>query len=285
MTSALLALVLLAPAPKKEWSKAHQIGIFVPNTWKVTSRDKEGRAFLIEGPKLGPGIPTAAIHFAGKADGQTLKQKTAELVKVIRKRPGWRVVAQARKRLGDHAAIRVGIAFNDEGRKGRARFTVVLLGSAFYVLEMNAAATHFPGSTFDAMERSLELPTTARKLESGLTLATPLGWGFDAAGGKCAVIGPKFGVGPPIVQIAPGNAPAQMLKGAKPGDKVRFLGTKQDTQIVEFEIEGGLKVRRLHVHTKGLTALITAPVSIWEDVLPTVEAILASVKLPKPADR
>jgi hypothetical protein len=157
---------------------------------------------------------------------------------------------------------------------------VVLMGSAFYVLEMNAAASHFPGVAFDAIESSLEIPKAARKLRGGITLETPMGWTFEADGARCSVVGPRFGLGPTVVQIAPGPIPAEMLAGAKPGEKVEFLGRRRETRVMEQKLEEDLVIRRLHVHSSGITALVTAPVSVWEDVRPTVEAILASVKAP-----
>lgn len=280
MNAALLALVLLAPAPKKHWSKAHFVALWAPNTWTV-AEGKGHKAFEIIGPKLGRGTPHVVLHNAGLADKLTLERKTKELVDVMRNRPGWRVVAQKRKTLGPYAAYRVGFDFNQEGRKGRARFTVLLMGGSFYVLEMNASAAHFPGPTFDAIEKSLEVPWSDHKLTVGITLQVPRGWTFNKEGRGATMHGPLCGMGPPVVRLRPGRIPAEQLKDAKSGPKVAFLGGSRATQLVEREVDG-LQVRMLHVHHDGLTALAIIPVAVWEDMLPTVAAILASVKRPEP---
>ena len=280
MNAALLALVLLAPAPKKHWSKAHHVAVWAPNTWTVAA-GKGDRAFVIVGPRLGKGTPQAVLHYAGPAATQTLAQKTKAQADAVRKRPGWSIVAQKRKTLGRYPAYRIGISFVDEGRKGRARLTVVLMGGSFFVLEMNAAASHFPGPTFDAIERSLEIPWAEHKLEIGVTVKAPRGWSFQADGARATIGGPVCGVGAPIMRLGAGRMPAQILEGAKPGPKVTFLGGSRATQLVEREADG-LKLRMLHVHHDGLTALAMIPIGVWEDMLPTVSAILASVKPPKP---
>ncbi len=280
MNAALLALVLLAPAPKKHWSKAHFVALWAPNTWTV-AEGKGDRAFVIVGPKLGRGTPQAVLWNAGPAAKLTLEQKTKELADAVRKRPGWRVVAQKRKTVGPYAAYRIGIDFNDDGRKGRARFTVLLMGGSFYVLEMNASAAHFPGATFDAIEKSLEVPWSDHKLTIGVTLQVPRGWTFGTEGRGATMSGPLCGMGPPIVRLGAGRMPAEMLKDAKSGPKVSFLGGSRATQLVEREVDG-LKLRMLHIHHDGLTATAIIPIGVWEDMLPTVSAIFASVKPPKP---
>ena len=116
-----VALLFLLLAPKGTlWSEAHGIGIRPPDTWKIVERDKEARAFVIEGPELGPGTPRAVVWNAGPAE-TTLEKRADELAKAIKKREGFRVVARKRKVIGPYAAIRFGLEIAlDGGRKATA---------------------------------------------------------------------------------------------------------------------------------------------------------------------
>ena len=276
-----LFLLLLSPA-KKEWSKVHGIGISIPATWKIVERDKQHRAFVVEGPELGPGTPRVVVSSAGPADAAPLNAKADEVAKALGKRPGFTVVARARKVVGPYAAVRFGLDLKLKGnRKGRGRVTVLLMGDRYVVLEMSAAATHFPGLVYDRIEKSLAVEWKTRKLDKQLLFDAPSSWEYRRPSGpRVLLVGPALGAGPTMVRIGDGVMPAGMLEGAKPGRKLLFLSRKRDTLVLDRERDGR-KIRLLHVTADGFTATAMAPVSIWEDVAPTIETVLSSVRRPK----
>lgn len=272
------ALLLLLLAPEgTQWSKAHGIGIRPPDTWKIVERDKEARAFVIEGPELGPGTPRAVVWNLGPA-AITLDKRADELAKAQKKREGFRIVARKRKVIGPYAAVRLGFEIGlSGGRDARGRFTLMLMGDRFVVFEMSAAASHYPGKTFDQMEKTLAIKWVERKA-GNLRFDTPIDWTYSAAGSVAKVVGPSLGVAPTVVRILEGRAPAAMLEGAEPGPPIKFLGKSRKTDVVERVVEKDLKVRMLHVFADGATAAVMAPVSIWEDVAPTFETVVKSVR-------
>ena len=95
-----LLFLLLAPAGKKEWSPLHGIGFSIPPTWKIIERDKQHKAFVVEGPELGPGTPRIVIINAGPAAEVDLDKTADQVAKILAARPGFTVVARKRKVVG-----------------------------------------------------------------------------------------------------------------------------------------------------------------------------------------
>jgi hypothetical protein len=264
---ALSLVLLLAPAAPKQWSKEHGVGVWIPKQWRIVARDQGDRAFVVEGPKLGPGVPRAVLWNAGPA---ALDQVAKAVAAKVERRSGWKIVTRARKRIGPFPCVRLGIRFVEDGAKGRARITVALLGHRAYVLELSAAAAHFPGATFDRIEQSLEVRWTEHKL-GALTVKAPAGWERD---GTRLVL-------PPAGMIGFENEPElRAPPGTKPGPKVTFLGKRRETVVAE-KGEGDERARLLLVHADGWTAAVILPVMLWDDLLPVVEAILETAALPR----
>lgn len=260
MATLSLLVLLLAPAAPKEWSARHGVGIWIPKQWKVVARDQGDRAFVFEGPKLGPGVPRAVLWNAGPA---VLSQVAKAVARKIERRPGWTIVARAKKRIGPFPCVRLGIRFVEDGAKGRARVTVALLGHRAYVLELSAAAAHFPGATFDRIEQSLEVRWSEHEV-GALSVKSPAGWARD---GERLVLPPAGMIGferEPELRAPP---------GAKPGPRVTFLGGRRTTLVAE-KGQGEERARLLLVHADGWTAAVILPVALWDDLFPVVEAIL-----------
>lgn len=260
MASLSLLVLVLAPAAPKHWSAKHGVGIWIPKQWKIVARDQGERAFVVEGPKLGPGVPRAVLWNAGPAQlGRVAKTVAAK----IGRRPGWTIVTQVRKRIGPFPCVRMGIRFLEDGAKGRARVTVALLGHRAYVLELSAAAAHFPGATFDRIEQSLEVRWNEHKV-GALFVRAPAGWTRE---GERLVLPPAGMIGfekEPELRAPP---------GAKPGPKVSFLGGRCATVVAE-KGQGEERARLLLVHAEGWTAAVIFPVALWDDLFPVAEAIL-----------
>ena len=73
MPALALCLLLVFAAPtKKQWSKAHGIGVTFPNSWTILERDQGKRAFVVGGPKLGAGKPRLVIWNGGPLGTSTL---------------------------------------------------------------------------------------------------------------------------------------------------------------------------------------------------------------------
>lgn len=266
MLSVPLSLVLmLAPAAPKQWSEKHEVGVWIPKQWKIVARDRGDRAFVVEGPKLGPGVPRAVLWNAGPA---ALDQVAKAVATKVERRAGWKIVTQVRKRIGPFPCVRMGIRFTEDGAQGRARITVALLGHRAYVLELSAAASHFPGATFDRIEQSLEVRWIAHKVDA-LTFKAPAGWERD---GARLVLPPGGMVGfekEPELRAPP---------DAKPGRKVSFLGQRRGTVVAE-KGEGDERARLLLVHADGWTAAVILPAALWDDLFPVAEAILKTARV------
>jgi hypothetical protein len=263
---ALLLLLLGAPTGR-QWSEVHRVGLVLPATWKVVERDKENRAFVIEGPKLGPGTPRVVVWDGGPA-GIALDKRATQMADLLKKRPGWKLVARQRKQVGPYPVVRFGLEFGPEERRARARFSVLLMGDRFYLLEMSAAASHFPGKTFDKLEASLDRLWPERKV-GALKLCGPDGWTFKPDGARCSFTGPSV-----VVRLGPGEIGPDGVPGAKAGPRLKFLGKTCPTHVAEREIDGE-KIRWLHVAVSGHRAAVSAPVALWDDIFPQAEAILA----------
>jgi len=270
----LLALFFLLAPVDKQWSSKHGVGVWIPKEWKIVARDEGDRAFVVEGPKLGPGVPRAVLWNAGAADLQQVAQAVA---KKIAARPGWEIIVQARKRIGPFPCVRMGIRFVEDGAKGRARITVAFLGARCYVLELSAAAAHFPGTTFDRIEQSLEIPWKEQKLPGGLTFKAPAGWKAVRDANAMQMVGPHLAL--VIVQRDPDGLDPP--PSAKPGVKITFLGGRRETLGEEREFEEE-KFRLLLVHVDGWTAAVRMPVAVWKDLFPVAEAILKTARVVKP---
>lgn len=261
---AFLLVLVLAPASPKQWSEKHEVGVWIPKQWKIVARDRGDRAFVVEGPKLGPGVPRAVLWNAGAA---ALDEVAEGVAARVERRPGWKIVTRVRKRIGPFPCVRMGIRFVEKGAKGRARVTVALLGRRAYVLELSAAAAHFPAATFDRIEQSLEVRWIEHKV-GALTLRAPAGWERD---------GPRL-VLPPGVMVGFEKQPElRAPPGAKPGAKVEFLGGRRDTVVAE-KGEGDERARLLLVHADGWTAAVILPVAQWDDLFPVAAAILESAR-------
>jgi hypothetical protein len=262
-----LMVLLLAPAPPKQWSSKHEVGVWIPKQWKIVARDQGDRAFVVEGPKLGPGVPRAVLWNAGPAD---LDQVAKAVAAKVERRPGWKIVTRARKRIGPFPCVRMGIRFLEDGAKGRARVTVALLGHRAYVLELSAAAAHFPGATFDRIEQSLEVRWSEHEL-GALSVKAPAGWERD---GARLVLPPGGMVGfekEPELRKPPES---------KPGPRVTFLGGRRETVVAE-KGKGKERARLLLVHAGGWTAAVILPVALWDDLFPVAEAILKTAGVKK----
>ena len=272
--SALLPLLLLLAPADKQWSKKHGVGVWIPKEWTVVARDQGDRALVFEGPKLGPSVPHAVLWNAGVGD---LEQVAQAVAKKIAARSGWQIVARVRKRIGPFPCVRIGIRFVEDGAKGRARVTVALLGATCYVLELSAAASHFPGRTFDRIEQSLEVPWKEQKLPGGLTFKAPAGWRAVREANAMQMVGPHLA----LVILQRDRDGLDPPPAAKPGPKISFLGRRRATLREEREFSGE-KVRLLLVHADGWTGAVRMPVSAWEDLFPVAEAILKTARVKEP---
>ncbi|MHC4548451.1 MAG: hypothetical protein ACYTEZ_06705 [Planctomycetota bacterium] len=283
--AALLALVLLAPGVDRQWSAKHGVGMWVPQQWKVVARDQGDRALVVEGPKLGPGVPRAVLWDGGSADRVSLDAFAGKVVAEVAKRPGWQIVVQARKRIGPFPCVRVGIRFAQGEARGRARFTVALLGGGFYVLELSAAASHFPGTTFDRIEQSLAVRWSEIELERGLVVEVPAGWQSQKDGGALRLTGPRLG-GARYPMVIVEHQPAGLTRPptARPGPAIEFLGAKREAVQDERKLEGH-KARLVLVHAHGWTGAVMLPLELWDDLFPVAEAILAGARVPKKEKR
>lgn len=279
MSAALAALLLLAPGEKAHWSEAHGVGVTLPGTWKIVARDEGDRAFVVDGPQLGPAVPRAVLWAAGDAAPGTLDEKAEALAEQVAKRKGWTVTAKVRKRIGPYPCVRIGMTFQEPGKaKGRARFTVALLGGRYYVLELSAAASHFPAQTFDRIEQSLDVKWGEAVWE-GLSLSAPAGWTATQGGRGGAIEGPRRGEAPTLVlfkreDAAQGPPP----ETARPGPALRFLGEARETLVDEREI-GGEPVRMLLFNAGGWTVVVRMPAAAWDDLFPVAEEIVRRAKL------
>jgi len=274
-----LCLLLLAPQGAKQWSKAHCVGVWIPPAWKIVERDQGPEAFLVIGPLLGAGIPRMVLTRVGDAQARSLGRVAAELERKVAGRPGWTKTASVRKRIGSFPAVRVGWRFKQGESGGRARFTVAMLGDAYFVLELSAAASHFPGATFDRIEASLEVHWTKRRLLGGLTVETPAGWSFERDSKGGTIRGPRMGLMPAMVGLAREQGAPVVPPGAKPGPKLSFLGGMGESHDVERKLNGH-KMRLRQIHVGNWTAAIILPVDAWDDLYPVTERILRSAKLP-----
>jgi hypothetical protein len=200
-----------------------------------------------------------------------LDQVAKAVAAKIGRRPGWTIVTQVRKRIGPFPCVRMGIRFSvADGARGRARVTVALLGRNAFVLELSAAAAHFPGATFDRIEQSLEVRWSEHEL-GGLTVKAPAGWARD---GARLVLPPGGMVG--FEKEPELRAPEK----TKPGPKLSFLGQRRETVVAE-KGEGEERARLLLVHADGWTAAIILPVALWDDLFPVTEAILKTAGIEK----
>ena len=265
-------ILLLGPDTSRRWSKSHAIGVWIPKEWKILSRDEGIKAFVVDGPQLGPGKPRMVLTTAGGTAASTLTEIADRLAAQVAKRPGWQVVARVPKRIGPWPCIRIGIRFLENGAKGRARFTVVSMGDRYYVLELSAASSHFPGATFDRIERSLAVRW--RKMKIGeAEVEVPAGWFAEVQEG--------------LLVEAPAPARCVMFVAkrpriedeGKPGPKVTLLGKRRESTKQERRI-GDMTVRRLIVNAEGWNADVMMPVSLWEDYFPVMEEILKRLRAP-----
>jgi hypothetical protein len=265
---AFLVLLLAAPPAKKHWAKVG-VGIRVPSTWEVV--EDKGDAFVVKGPRLGKGHPRLALQRAGPANVD-LDAVAKKLVAEVTKRPSWAVTAKSAKRVGSWPALRVGFRFEEGGTPGRARATIVMLGADYYVLEMSAPASHFPGSVFDRIEQSLEVKWDTHDV-AGLAVAAPAAWQAKKEEASVRLLGPRG------LQLAVERAPARPTEGLRSGPKVEFLGAKRGTFIIEREREGDGAQQRMLIMQEGTWAAVAImPIAAWDDVFPLVEAVLARAK-------
>lgn len=280
MAAALAALLLLAPGEKTHWSEAHGVGITLPGTWKILARDDGDRAFVVDGPQLGPAVPRAVLWRAGDASAGTLDAKADALAAQVAKREGWTLTAKVRKRIGPFPCVRIALAFQEPGKaKGRARFTVALLGGSYYVLELSAAASHFPAKTFDRIEQSLQVKWEDARWESGLILSAPAAWKTTPGGDGGAIEGPRRGAQPTLVLLRKEDAvQGPPPETARPGPPLRFLGEARESLVDEREIEGEGQ-RMLLFHAEGWTVAVRMPVAAWDDFFPMAEEIVRRARL------
>ena len=277
----LICLPLLFAAPSKiEWSKAHGIGIVVPNSWTILERDKEQAAFVVQGPKLSGSQPRLVVWNGGGAGDRTLKQITEALDGQIRKRSGWTRTAMVKHEVGKWPAMRLGYSFHEKGKpRGRGRVSVILYGGNVYVLEMGAAARGFPAASFDQIERSLEVKGEAFKLVEDATVDVPPGWTAKKTDTGLVAQGPRNAVvhlvreGSRDDSEGPPPPPEAVLDG-----KLNYLGGRYPRYTAKREING-VEVRMAWLRHDGWTAVVMMPAAAWDELAPGAEAILASLKL------
>ena len=278
MSAALLISILLA-APQKLWSEEHGVGMRIPSTWEWEKTSKKGEVFVINGPKLGGVRPRAVLRDLGESPS-TLSDLSERLVKELVKRESWTLTAIVRgKSIGPAPCVRLGLVFEAEGAKGRGRVTIVRLGRRVFVLELSAARSHFPATTFDQLEQSLA--TKPQKVEgpAGLTFETPPGWEVEARG-VVRLTGPIVGRGPAVMILS--HRSVEVLGGlkGKEGPQVLFLKKKRPTVLVEEKIEKFV-IRMLHLDADGYEVRIMMPAAAWDDLFPIAAGILKSARLPK----
>lgn len=267
-------LVVSLAAPGVQWSEKHGVGIRLPRTWKVADRDQGDVAFLVKGPRLGKGVPRLVVRRAGPASAP-LDTVADGLLKPVLKRPGWKKTARQRKAVGENGAfpcVRFGLSFRAGDERGRARFTVALLGDAYWVLELSAHASHFPGATYDRIERSLAVRW--RDVEvGGLHARAPPGWTVHDSGPMPVLLGPALGgKRRPVVILS--ATPLVEPPGAKAGEKWTWLGAERVARTARREEED------IHlVAAERGSAGLTVPRGIAKDVVPTMRAILKRVEL------
>jgi len=277
--ASLLLLLLLAPGAKKEWSKTHPVGIRIPSTWKVLERDQGDKLLVVDGPKLGAGIPRAVLwRLPPKADEIGLDAVADEMQKQMRTRAGTRITSVTRKRIGAFPCIRFGILMGAKG--ARARFTVALMGDAFYALELSAAASHFPARTFDQMEQSLEVRWTEQKPVKGLKLKLPPGWKLKVEDEeRWSVDAPRLGTGRSVLKVGRGEPPPDWMKRFHTGGpQLKFLGSSRESMLADMETAGQPRVRMLYLKGEGWSVVAMVPAPVWEDLFPTLEAVLETVR-------
>jgi len=283
MTRALLMLLLAAPDGGRLWSEKHGVGVTLPRTWTVKARDSDGTIVEADGPLLGRAIPHLVLRDAGPANGETVMALAKRLADGLVQRPGWRVTAMPRTTVGAFPAVRVGLSFVANGTKARARFTVVLLGDRYVTLELSAAASNFPGATFDGVEQSLEVKWEERELPRGRRVQLPPGWIGEGSGEGIAVRAPRIGGAPSVLFLTPeADADAKPPEGAVAAGKVAFAGKKRESFEGTREQEGR-PLRLRWVHAEGWTGVFVGPEEAWEDLFPTAEAILAGLRPTAPA--
>lgn len=246
------------------------------------TQDKGDVALAVEGPRLGKGVPRLVLQRVGSANAP-LETVAKRLLAQVLKRPGWTKTAQIRKTVGGGAfpCIRVGLRFLKEGEKGRARFSVVLLGDSYWVLDFSAHASHFPGGTFDRIERSLSVRWKKHSI-GALKVRVPRGWQATRADGKLRIAGPSLGARKaPTVILASGQtlrAPPNLKPpNAKHPEKIEFLGGSRVPIESRFK---DLLLRLVSAH--GHSAAMIIPEAVAADVAPTIRAILKSVRRDPP---
>ena len=282
----LICLPLLFAAPaKKQWSKAHAIGIVVPNSWRIVERDQGQQAFVLQGPKLSGSQPRLVVWNGGGAGDQTLKRIAKKLDEQIRKRSGWTRTAMAAHKVGPWPAVRLGYSFHEKGKpRGRGRVSVVLYGGNVYILEMGAAARGFPAATFDRIERSLEGKGESFTLVEEAKVHVPPGWKAKKTANGLVAEGPRRAV----VHLArefsrddaegPPPPPENEIDGTW-----RFQGASH-TKYTATRKVNGIDVRMAWLRHNGWTAVVMMPVAAWDEIGPGAEAILASLK-PRPPSK
>jgi hypothetical protein len=196
----------------------------------------------------------------------------------MRSRAGTRITSVTRKRIGAFPCVRFGLLMGSKG--ARARFTVALMGDAFYTLELSAAASHFPARTFDQMEQSLEVRWTEQKPVKGLKVKLPPGWKLEVENQeRWSVDAPRLGVGRSILKVGRGEPPPDWMKRYRAGGpKLKFLGASRETMRADMEVPGRPKVRALYLKGEGWSVVAMVPATVWEDIFPTLEAVLKTVR-------
>ena len=272
----LILLLLVAPASRVEWSESHEIGILLPQGWKIVQRDRGHTSFVIEGPVLGDGIPHAELHRVAASEGADLTATTTKLLESVGKRPGWSVTTRKRKRIGPWPAERVGLTFTKDGIRGRARFTVAWMGAHYFALEMSASARMFPGGTFDRMEQSLQTRWSTRTVPALGTVEVPAGWKVERDGTTLGIVAPAMGATPAKLRIGPAPEAPPRTDGTKAGPKLKLLGKTRETLETREPIRGD--VRAVLIRAAGWQGVLFLADTTREDLLPVFAEILARVR-------
>ena len=278
--SPLALVILLAATTRVQWSETHEIGISVPQGWKVLQRDRGDTSFVIEGPVLGAGIPHVEIHRVASADAGDLAAVTTKLLEGLAKRPGWTMTARKKKRIGPWPAERVGLSFTKDGIRGRARFTVAWIGSHYFALEMSASAKGFPGGTFDRMEQSLQTRWRKWTVAALGSVEVPAGWTVERDGTALEIAAPGIGATPARLRIGPAPEAPPRTDGTKAGPKLKMLGKTRATLETKEPVTDD--VRAVLVRAEGWQAVLFLADTSRNDVLPVMAEILDRVRKKDP---
>jgi hypothetical protein len=263
----LLALLHLAGGEKIEWSEAHGVALALPPNWVIETRDEKTTVFRIRSPKVGGAYAIASLLFAGPA-GAPLPEMAKRVGAELGKRPLWRVTGENPGSVGPFRCIRIGAAFEKDRRPGQARVSVLLLSDRYFLLELASPGAHFPASTYERLEESIEVRWSEAKHPSGLLASLPPGWSVASAEADAwGLRGPVEGL-LVLLRRAPKEPPPPS------GLELTLLGER-----LKGRIEDRKGVRMVRVSGGDWSAAIAMPEGLWDDHYPLAAAVVARVRM------